>query len=178
MITRSKTKRSNHRREFLKPSTRGLLETIQSFAKTTYFIRFVSNTWGRSHVHLFLKITVQEGILYVHLTNFPLTNGGNSNECSNSRHFCNRCKGLLIIHAILLRVSFRDKSGLVSFNRPIRLCFNLVYPSTTNCTLSRWKRNKIPSMGLIKSCQFLSHSILPKRIRDSLSIGFRFRQMM
>ena len=114
------------------------------------------------HVYFFLKITIQEGILNIHLRCIPLTNRSNDNKSTNSSHLCNRSKGLLIIYIILLRKPLSNQLNLVSLNQTIRLSFDCIDPVRTNGTL--------PSINLMQNIKFLSHSLLPKRIKNNFSI--------
>ncbi|GMP53549.1 hypothetical protein CsSME_00018982 [Camellia sinensis var. sinensis] len=54
------------------------------------------------------------------------------------------------------------------------MCFDFVNPFAANYSLARRKINKIPSMSFVQGLEFISHSLLPKRISTSLTIGGRF----
>ena len=164
MITLDKSKRGNHYGEFLKPSTRGLLEPIQSFAKPTNLAWSMLNSWRRGHINLFMRVTIQKGILDIHLKDLPLSNGCNCNHSTNCRHLCNWGKCLLVVKTILLGIPFCYKSSLISFNRATIFCFYLLHLTTNYHIFPRRKRNRVPCMSLMKSSEFFSHNIQPKRI--------------
>ncbi|GMP67618.1 hypothetical protein CsSME_00027544 [Camellia sinensis var. sinensis] len=54
------------------------------------------------------------------------------------------------------------------------MSLDFVNPFTANRSFARRKINKIPSMSFVQSLEFISHSLLPKRISTSLTIGGRF----
>jgi len=89
----------------------------------------------RRHINFFLKISIQEGIFNIKLRNMSLTNRSYGNKSTNSSYFCNRGKYLLIIHTILLRVSFCNQPNFISLNKPIKTNLDLIHLTTTNNTL-------------------------------------------
>jgi len=132
--------------------------------------RIIWNT-KRGHYINFLKISIQEDIFNIKLSEIPLTNQSYYNKNMNSSHFCKSSKCLLIIHTILLRVSFCNQSTFVLLNRSIRISLDLIHPTTTNNTLIKRLRNQILSIYVMQSRKFLIHSLLPKRIKNCLFIG-------
>ena len=85
----------------------------------------------------YLIIKNKEGIFNIKFRDMPLKNQSYNNKSTNSSHFCNWDKCLLIIHTILLRVSFCNQPRFVSFNRPIIISLDLIHLTTTNNTLTR-----------------------------------------
>ena len=103
----------------------------------TYISRVMWYIRKRRHINFFLKINIQKGILNIKLWDVSLTNWNYSNKSMNNSYFCNRGKYLLIIHTILLRVSFYNQPSFVSLKRSIRISLDLIYPMATNNTLTR-----------------------------------------
>jgi hypothetical protein len=79
------------------------------------------NTRRELYINFFLKIFIQEDIFNIKLRDKSLTNQSYCNKSTTSSHFCNINKCLLIIHTILLRVSFCNQPNFVSLNRPSEL---------------------------------------------------------
>jgi hypothetical protein len=86
----------------------------------------------------------------------------------------NRSKGLLLVTTILLLKTTINKTCLKALNRAIRTSLDLVDPLArdwNNMTV----RNKISSVGTLKSSNLLDHSKLPLRL-SNISIGGRLRK--
>jgi hypothetical protein len=85
-------------------------------------------------------------------------------------------KRLLIINAIFLSESLSNQASLVTFNRSISFGLDLIDPFTTDCRLARRQSGHVPSMSFVKSIKFIDHSLSPKRISASLTIGMRLME--
>jgi len=129
------------------------------------------NTRKGCYINVFLKNFIQEDIFNIKLRDMPLKNQSYCNKSNNSSHFCNMGKCLLIIHTILLRVSFCNQPNFVSLNRSITISLDFIHLTTTNNTLTKRYMNQILSICLMQSRKFLIHSLLPKRIKNCLFIG-------
>jgi len=136
VTTRNKSKRRDHDRKILKLSMRFLLETIQHFLKLTNIPKVMCKT-RRGHQINFLQISIQEDIFNIKLRDMSLTNWSNYNKSINNSYFCNRGKCLLIIHIIMLRVSFCNQPSFVSLNRPIKITLDLIHLTITNNNLTK-----------------------------------------
>ena len=89
------------------------------------------------HINFFLKIFIQEDVFNIKLRDMPLANWNYDNKSMNSSNFCNWNKCLLIIHTILLRVSFGNQPSFILLNRPIIISLDLIHPTITNNTRTR-----------------------------------------
>ena len=85
-------------------------------------------------------------------------------------------KSLLIINAIFLSETPSNQANLVTFNGSINPSLDLIDSFITNCRLARRQSGHVPSMSLVKCIKFISHSLLPKRISASLTIGIRLME--
>ncbi|GMP94104.1 hypothetical protein CsSME_00043686 [Camellia sinensis var. sinensis] len=139
-------------------------------------MRWKSRPKWRLHVDLLKKITIKEGILDIHLKKLPVASSSNSNskQTANRGKLSNRGEDLLIINAIFLVETLGNKTSFVALNRAIRMSLDFVDPFAANCSLARRKINNIPSMSFVQNLKFISHSLLPKRISTSLTIGGGF----
>jgi hypothetical protein len=160
----------------LKPSTRGLLEAIERMAETTNMAirNRVARRWV--HVDLLIKLTVKKSVLYVKLRDSPLTNICHRNKRMNGCLVSNRIKSLLIVMTILLLKNMSNKTLFKALNRTIRASIDLVNPLTRDWNNRRRSWNKTPSVGMLKSSNLLSHSKLPFKISNNISIGGRLRK--
>ncbi|KAL2656120.1 hypothetical protein AAZV13_04G103300 [Glycine max] len=169
-LTSFQPKKLNNMTEFTKPSLRGLLQPIErSTQLTNKTILPLSNKPRRLlHINLLLKITMEESILNVKLMKRPMTHGCHSKKQTNSGDFSHRRKGVTLIKAINLSITFSYQSNLKPINLTIRPNFNCIDPSTTHSLLARWKRNKFPSTIIFKGLHFINHSLLPSRMTKCL----------
>ena len=85
-----------------------------------------------------------------------------------------RSKSLLIINPILLSKTPGNKASLVVINSVIRSSLDLINPFTTNSRFSRGEINQIPCSSLMQCIQLFFHSLLPQRVRRSLTKSLRF----
>ena len=102
MRTRSETLLSNNWAKLFKSSLRSLLEAIKSMAKATNLTAWVWIARGWLYVHLFLKVSIEESILHIHLIKRWTANSSHSNETSDRCKASNKSKCFLIVNAILL----------------------------------------------------------------------------
>jgi hypothetical protein len=85
----------------------------------------------------------------------------------------NKSKGLLIVMTILLlKTSY--KTRFIALNRPIRAGLDLIDPLA--CDQNRKARDKIPSVGTLRSSNHLRHSKLALRMGNNIMTGGRLRK--
>jgi hypothetical protein len=154
---------------------RGLLEAIKRTTETTdVTIRNkVVRRWV--HVDLLMQLTVKKSILHVKLRDDPPTNRGHHNKGMNSGPVSNRSKCLFIVTTVLLLKTTDNKMRFIALYRAIRAGLDLIDPLARDQN-SRRARDKIPSVGMLKSSNLLSHSKLSLKISNNIAIGGRLRK--
>jgi hypothetical protein len=152
-----------------------LLEAIKRTTETTdVTIRNkVVRRWV--HVDLLMQLTVKKSILHVKLRDDPPTNRGHHNKGMNSGPVSNRSKCLFIVTTVLLLKTTDNKMRFIALYRAIRAGLDLIDPLARDQN-SRRARDKIPSVGMLKSSNLLSHSKLPLKISNNIAIGGRLRK--
>src|ERR1044072_9945810 len=90
------------------PSSRRLLQSIQSFLQLKDFVFFslLLITWWLIHVNFFFKYPIQESRLDIHLKNLPFFLSSNGKNHTHCVHPCNWSKNFKIINAGFLFVPF------------------------------------------------------------------------
>src|ERR1044072_4118442 len=90
------------------PSSRRLLQSLQSFLRLKDFVFFslLQITWWLLYVNFFFKHTIQESRLDIHLKNLPSTLSSNGKNHTHRVHSCNWSKNFKIINAGFLFVPF------------------------------------------------------------------------
>lgn len=136
-------------------------------------MRGISKPRWRLHVDLLKKITIKESIFDIHLKELPVASSSNSKQTANRGKLSNRGEGLLIINAIFQVATLGNNTSFVALNRAIKMSLDFVDLFIANCSLARRKINNIPSMCFVQSLEFISHSLLPKRISTGLTIRGR-----
>jgi hypothetical protein len=176
MIALRKTSSSDHRGKALKPSTRGLFQTIKRATKTTNLA--IRNKIPRRwlHVDLLMKFTIKKGIFDIKLRNGPSTNRGHNKESANSGHVCHRSKGLIIVMTMLLLKTTSNKMGLVMLERAIGASLDLIDPLACDRTSMRRERNKVLSVSALESSDLCSHGMLPFWMTKGIMVGGRLRK--
>jgi hypothetical protein len=176
MLTGSKTSSGDNRGEVLKPSTRGLLEAIERTAETTNMV--IRNRVAKRWVHvdlLLMQHAMKKSVLHVKLRDSPLRNRGHRNKSRNGGHVSNRSESLLVVMIVLLPKTTSNMIRFKVLNRTIRASIDLVDPLARDWNNRRRAWNNIPSVGMLKSNNLLSHSKLPLMI-SNISIGGRLRK--
>src|SRR6266508_3948382 len=176
MLTSNKTSSENNRGEALKPGAGSLFEAIERATKTTDVTIRNRVSRGRMHVDLLMQLAMKKSILHIKLRDGPAANRSNSNKSMNSGPMGNRSKGLLIIMPILLLKPSCNKTRFIALNGAIRAGLDFVDPLARDGSSRRRKRNKIPSASALKSGSLLSHSELPLRMGNRITIGGRLRE--
>jgi hypothetical protein len=176
MIALRKTSSSDHRGKALKPSTRGLFQTMKRVTKTTnHAIRNkIPRRW--SHVDLLMEFTIKKGIFDIKLRNGPSMNRGHNKESADSGHVFHRSKGLIIVTTMLLLKTTSNKTGLVMLERAIRASLDLIDPLACDRTSIRSERSKVPTAGALESSDLLSHGLLPFWMTKGIMVGGRLRK--
>jgi hypothetical protein len=82
----------------------------------------------------------------------------------------NRSKSLIIIMILLLLKTMSNKTSLIALKRTVRASLNLLDPLTSDRTNTWGTGHKIPHASLLKSNNFLSHRVLPFRMKNSITI--------
>jgi hypothetical protein len=110
-----------------------------------------------------------------HLRDGPPMNRSHHNKSMNSGPVINTSKSHLIATTILLLKTMNNKMRFIALNRAIRAGFDLIDPLARDQN-SRRARDKIPSAGMLKSSDLLSHSKLPLGMSNNITIGGRLRK--
>ncbi|KAF5959216.1 hypothetical protein HYC85_000425 [Camellia sinensis] len=129
---RMKPKLGNSSLKAIIPSTRRLLQTVQSTPKMTNLARGMVKARGRTHVNLLSEMPIKKSILNIRLIRRPRRNSSDIDQCTDSSHLGNRSKCLLIINTILLRETSGNQTCFVALKRPIRMSLDFVDPFATN----------------------------------------------
>src|SRR6266540_6320693 len=176
MLTSNKTSSENNRGEALKPGAGSLLEAIERATETTDVTIRNRVSRRRVHVDLLMQLAMKKSILHIKLRDGPSANRSNSNKSMDSGPMGNMSKCLLIITPILLLKPTCNKTRFIALNGAIRACLDFVDPLARDSSSRRRKRNKIPSDSALKSSNLLSHSELPLRMGNRITIGGRLRE--
>ena len=99
---RSETLLSNNWAKLFKLSSRSLLKAIKSTTKAANLTAWVWIARRWLHVHFFVKVSIGESILHIHLIKRPTANSSHSNETSDRCKASNMSKCFLIVNTILL----------------------------------------------------------------------------
>lgn len=97
----------------------------------------INKAGGLSHVNVFSKKAVKEGILYVKLTKLPASRDRNCKNSTDCGRFNDRTECFLIIDALSLVESLGNKSCFVAIHSAVRKTLDPKNPFTTNCVLRR-----------------------------------------
>src|SRR5438105_8046177 len=176
MLASNKTSSENNRGEALKPCAESLLEAVERATETTDVTIRDRVSRRRVHVDLLMQLTMKKSILHIKLRDGPSANRSNSNKSMDSGPMSNRSKGLLIITPILLLKPTCNRTRFIALNGAIRAGLNFVDPLARDGNSRRGKKNKIPSASALKSSNLLSHSKLPLRMGNRITIGGRLRE--
>jgi hypothetical protein len=135
-----------------------LLKATERTTKTTYITigNRVARRWV--HVDLLMQLVMKKSILHVKPRDSPLTNRGHRNKSMNGGSMSNGSKGPLRVTTILMLKTTGNKTCIIVLNRAIRESLNLVDPLAHDRNSRRSMKNKIPSVGMLKSRNLLSHS--------------------
>jgi hypothetical protein len=119
---------------------------------------------------------LKPSILHVKLRDDPPTNRSHHNKSMDGGPVRNRCKSLLIVMTILLLKTTSNKTRFIALNRVVIPGFDLIDPLARDRNSRRRVRDKIPSVGMLKSSDLLSHSKLPLGMSNNITIGGRLRK--
>jgi hypothetical protein len=154
----------------LKPSMRGLLKAIKGASKVTkHTLRDRIPRWW-AHVNILMQLTITKGILHIKLRDGPLPNRSHGKKSVNSGHMSNMSKSLIIITTLLLLKTMSNETSLIALTRTIRASLNLIDPLTSDQTNTWGIGHKITCASLLKSSNFLSHRMLPFRMKNNIVI--------
>jgi hypothetical protein len=144
-----------------------LLEAIERTVETIDMT--IKNRVIRRWVHIdLIKLTVKKSILYVKLKDNPSMNKGHSNKSMSGGPMSNRSKDLIIMTILLLK-TMSNKTRFIALNRAIKANLDLIDPLARDQISKKRMRNKIPSVGTLKSNN-LNHSKLSLKM-SNISIG-------
>ena len=73
----------------------------------------IFKTRGLAYIHLFLKVSVEECTLDIHLVQLDLHVGGESHQNTDGLDPCNRCKCFLIIDPLFFVVTLNHQPSFV-----------------------------------------------------------------
>jgi hypothetical protein len=77
---------------------------------------------------------------------------------------------------ILLLKTTSNKTRFIALNRAVIPGFDLIDPLARDRNNRRRARDKIPSVGMLKSSDLLGHSKLPLGMSNNITIGGRLRK--
>jgi hypothetical protein len=160
--------------ETLKPSPRGLFETVQRFLKKTDMIRCsrVFKTKRLLTIDCFVKRTMEKSIFNIELVNRPGRGCGYAKNSANGARFDYRRKGFIIVDAMLLRETATDPASFVSRESAISKELLAKHPFAGNNVSTDRARNKAPSVILKESGKLIAHGSGPVRIKKRTFVGF------
>jgi hypothetical protein len=98
---------------------------------------------------------------------------GHIKKSSNSGHVSDRSKSLIIVTAMLLLKTSSNESSFLLFKSTTRAGLNLIDLLTSDRTNTGRKRNELPRASALKRNNLLSHSELPFRMNNCLTISSR-----
>jgi len=160
--------------ETLKPSPRGLFETIQRFLKKTDMIRCSRDfeTKRLLTIDCFVKRTMEKGIFYIELVNRPGRGCGYAKNRANGARFNDGRKGFIIVNAMLLGETTTNPASFVPRERAVSKELLAKHPFAGNDVSTGRARNKAPSVILKKSGKLITHGSGPVRIKKCTFVGF------
>ena len=109
----------------LKPSPWCLFETIKRFLKKTNIIRIrrIFKTKWLLTIDCFLKRAMKKSVFYIKLMNRPRRRDGDAKDSTNSAGFDNWRESLIIIDAMLLRVTTAYPASFITCKTSIGIKF-------------------------------------------------------
>ena len=128
--TAIKTKLMEEGAKVLKPSTRGLLEAVESFLQLTNMIgkARVNIARGLFHINMFSEMPVEEHIFDIKLTKGPFVGHNKRENNTDSGSFDDRTKGVSVVKTRYLCVAFGNKAGFEMLDRAIGQVFGPKHP--------------------------------------------------
>ena len=95
----------------------------------------VKTRW-KGHVHLFIQVTMEEGIIHIHLIKFPPFHSSQGQNNPYWNRFCHRIESVCVIKTFPLIIPLCNQSCFISLNRAIRVIFDPINPFTPYGDLS------------------------------------------
>jgi hypothetical protein len=83
----------------------------------------VNKARGLLTIYRFLEITMEKGVLDIHLMNGPGVRGGKTKQKANSGGLHNGTEGLIIINTVLLCETTHDPPSFVTSKRAVSVEF-------------------------------------------------------
>jgi hypothetical protein len=123
-----------------------------------------------------MQLSIKKDILYIKLRDGPLPNKSHDKKSANSGHMSNGSKSLIIITTLLLLKTTSNKTCIITLKRTLRASLNLINSFTSDQTNMWGTGYKIPRTGPLKSSNFLSHRVLPFRMKNSITIRVWLRK--
>lgn len=135
---------------------------------------WVYKPWWLTHVYLFSKMALQESIVYIKLTDLPITVYCYAKNRPDGSGFNHRTKRVREVYSSSLMISFSDQSGFVLFQGTISIVLQSVHPTTTNNIHMRLEGNQIPCVISDLRVELRAHRSPPLAIFHCLlpCIGF------
>lgn len=100
--------------EFCKPLARSLFEPIKRFLEFTNKTKINFKTLWKFHINLFVKITMQEGVVNIHLIKGLVSMSSQGNNGTDTSHTNDKRKCFLVVNTKLLSVTLGHKPSLVA----------------------------------------------------------------
>lgn len=120
-------KTNNNKTSFnlVKPSPKGLFQTIGSLVNVAHQMRrmlvFKPRWWH--HIHIFIQDSIEESIINIQLSYWPLTQKSYSKNHTNDNWFNHETKCLSEVKTNKLIVTFSHKSCLIASHETINISF-------------------------------------------------------
>ena len=106
------------------------------------------------HVYVFLKLTLQEHVLDIHMVQMTSFCYRNRKQDTDGHHLRNRGECLIIINVVLLRVELCYLSGLVSVDGTIDVVLDFVHPLASSRFHTLRGVNQVPGFA-VSECVYL-----------------------
>ncbi len=128
-MTAIKAKLKEEGAKALKPSTRGLLEAVESFLQLTNMIgKAVNIARGLFHINMFSEMPVEECIFDIKLAKGPFVGHSKRENNTDSGSFDDRTKGVSVVKTRYLCVALGNKAGFETLDRAITQVFGPKHP--------------------------------------------------
>lgn len=124
----------------------------------------VNETRRLNRVNLLSKRTLEEGVVYIKLLDWPVSTYGDIQDKTDRGGLNHRTEGFGIVNSRKLCVTSRDQTSFVPANRAIRVVLYCKNPSTTDRILIRrwWNQREGPILD--NGVELIGDSFSPARV--------------
>lgn len=150
-----------HGAKFGETGSEGLFETINGFGEKADMIRMIRVNEARwlSHEDLFGEIPIEESIMDVKLTYWPIRGNCNGKYDADGSGSDHRAECIKVVNAFILVIAFGNQASFVTFDRSIGMTFDAKDPFTADGLLIWWRRDQGPSVIGGKGIHLKRHGI-------------------